>query len=159
MCFIYLFIIIFFSSHLHIQSDGQDDQEWKFFSRFFYSTASYALAQATNSTSELPTIGSALYAWPLDLPKPRFVYLLVTTSAVRRERVVRRSEQVGGPEVTEEERKLAVSDSLESRVNECYRRFCETNKADIPYCVLNTSLNSIDQCAEIALQAFSALQA
>jgi thymidylate kinase len=59
--------------------------------RFFYSTAAYAIATATTTMEELPPIGSGLYLWPADLPKPTAVVLLQTDSEMRSRRVVARS--------------------------------------------------------------------
>ena len=73
-------------------------------SRFWHSTAAYAIAAACEpgDTSDLPPSGHWAYQWPIDLLKPDIVFLLTVSEAVRAERMRKRHEVE-----TDEEKKIA----------------------------------------------------
>lgn len=71
-------------------------------SRFWHSTAAYAMATAVNGpVSNLPPEGSELYRWPGDLLQPSLVVLLTLDPEERQRRLRDR-----GLGMTEEEQEL-----------------------------------------------------
>lgn len=119
--------------------------------RFFFSTVAYALAASTHSIEELPPVGSPIYQWPPDLPRPAGVVFVSADRDVRSARLRARHQGSAAAPMTAEEEQLLASAAFEQLLLEVYHRLVATNRDTIHCEILDTS--TLDAAAAVRAAA------
>ncbi|XP_036398895.1 UMP-CMP kinase 2, mitochondrial [Megalops cyprinoides] len=109
--------------------------------RYWHSTAAYGIATAVSGrVDNLPSPGSEVYRWPVDLLRPDLV-LLLTVSPEERIRRLR----FRGAEKTREEAELEANDRFRNKVEQAYKRI------EDPACVVVDASPPPDQVLQQVL--------
>ena len=104
--------------------------------RYYASTIAYKTGK-NMLDAELPPLDDPVYSWPLELPKPDYMFLLTLPE---KDRVIRRASRLTVDETVEEKR-IRMEPAISDRINEVYRRL---GCAEIPL-ILTDSIDDVIQ--------------